>query len=476
MPLTPTPDPTTGPVTLIDPLTESAAAQATDSVTNQLAGSVAKSKPPPPRSSLLRRLSESLSDPVPRILVTVTLISRVGRGVFFTVTVLFITFVIGLSAGEAATVLGISSAVGVGTSYIGGRLADRFSARRMLFALMAAEGLTLGCYPLANNFTSILLIACTLQALNSASNATRMAIVARAFQGPARVQTRAILRTVTNISIALGAAIAGVALLADTAAAYRIVMIGAGVVYLVGVIPLWKLPKRVDAPSQAPKSHTSPIAGRVPDTALRTQPSPFKDRRYLLLTALSAIFGMQFSLSEVGVPLWIANNTAAPTALVSVLLILNTMIVIAFQIPLSRGTHDLQKAGKVVTLAGISMAVASIVYALAAGVSVIPAILLLLLAAVAHAFAEVWSQAGVWGLSFELASESNPGAYQGMFAMGAGIGTMCAPFVIAGTAIKFELAGWIVLAVIFLASALGITAIARKATQPTAVECPKAAV
>lgn len=467
---TPTSDPATGTTPLHHPTPESVAELETENQADQNAESFTASKPPPSQQGFQRSLIDSVSDPVLRILITATLISRVGRGVFLTVTVLYITFVIGLSAGEVAAVLGISSAVGVGTSYLGGRLADRFSARRLLFALTAIEGLTLACYPFASDFTSILIIASIVSGVENASNATRMAIVARAFEGPARVNTRAILRTVTNVSIALGAAIAGVAILVDSAAAYRIVMIGAGAANLVGIIPLWKLPKRVDAPARAPKTRTPNAATNAPDPVPGIQLSPFKDRRYLLLSALSAIFGMQFSLAEVGVPLWIAHNTAAPTTLVSVLLILNTLIVIAFQIPLSRGTDDLQKAGKVVALAGVSMAVASVLYALAAGKSVVPAIVLLLVAAVAHAFAEVWSQAGTWGLSFELAHESNPGAYQGMFAMGAGLGSMCAPFVVAGTALRFGMTGWVILAAIFLGSALGITVIARRAAQAPLLE------
>lgn len=410
-----------------------------------------------PTRGFLRRLGDPTSDPVLRILVVTTLISRVGRGVFLAVTVLYMTFVIGLSAGEAATVLAISSGVGVGTSYLGGHLADRLSARRLLFTLMGVEGLALLCYPLAADFTGILVVASVVSAMGSASNATRMAIVARAFEGPARVDTRAILRTVTNVSIALGAAIAGVALLADSAAAYRTVMIGAGAVQLAGIVPVWKLPQRVDAPAPVLVAGVS-VAGGPPERVR----SPFRDRRYLLLTALSAVFGMQFGLAEVGVPLWIAHHTHAPTAVVSVLLILNTVVVILFQVPLSRGTDDVRKAGKVVALAGLLIAGACLAYGLSAGVSVGPAVVLLLVAATAHAFAEVWSQAGTWGLSFEFANPLNPGAYQGVFAMGAGLGSMCAPLVVAGTALRFGLVGWAALAVVLLASALGISDMARR--------------
>ena len=43
------------------------------------------------------------------------------------------------------------------------------------------------------------------------------------------------------------------------------------------------------------------------------------------------------------------------------------------------------------------------------------AIAVIVLAALAHAFAEVLSQAGGWGLSFELADPVRAGTYQGVF-------------------------------------------------------------
>src|SRR5699024_7350241 len=75
----------------------------------------------------------SLEDPVRRALVTATAVSRIGRGVFFAITVLFFTQIIGLSGTEAAIVLAVASACGVLASLLGGWLADRWSARRLTF-------------------------------------------------------------------------------------------------------------------------------------------------------------------------------------------------------------------------------------------------------------------------------------------------------------------------------------------------------
>lgn len=418
---------------------------------------------PTPTQSFSRRLVDSVADPVLRILVIATIIGKFGRGVFITVTVLYFSFVVGLAAGEVALILGISSAVGVGTTYLGGRLADRLSARRLLVAFMAVEGLALLSYSFADSFQTALVAACVVSAFGSAANTARMAIIARAFDGASRVTTRAILRTVTNVAIAIGAGAAGIALLIGTAEAYRVIIVLAGVMHLAGVVPLFRLPERVD---RAPRVVGADASA---DPAARPGPpgrSPFRDPRYLWLTVLSGVFAMQFGLFEVGVPLWIAHDTSAPEALVSVLLILNSVIVIVFQVRLSRGTHDLRQAGRVTGLAGVLMVAACILYAVAAGLPMWVAITVLMIGATAHAFAEVWSQAGVWGLSFELADEERAGSYQGVFGMGFGVGSMAAPLVVNATALTHGFAGWLGLAALFLLSALGTRSIARRAAPP----------
>jgi MFS family permease len=409
------------------------------------------------RRSIWRRLLDSVSDPVLRILVLNTLVARLGRGVFLTLTVLYFTLIVGLSAVEVAIMLTASSAFGVASSAIAGQLSDRFSARRMVMWCMAVEAVALAGYVFAGSFSGALVVACVVGAADSAGNAARMSIVARAFEGPARVNARAVLRTVTNAAIAIGGVVGGIALLANTPMAFHIVMLGASVVFLASVPIIRALPARVDASPRTVTTETGTV--RTITTSAR---SPWRDRRYLALASLSAVFGMQFGLAEIGVPLWVANNTAAPPAVVAALLIVNTVVVIVFTVPLARGTHDIRRAGTVTAWAGALMTAACLLYYAASTAGVILAVGVLVLAAIAHAFAEVLSQAGGWGLSFELADQAAPGAYQGVFSMGYNLGAMLAPIVITA-ALAFGLAGWIGLAVVFLLSALGTTAIAYRA-------------
>ncbi|MDR6988652.1 putative MFS family arabinose efflux permease [Paenarthrobacter nitroguajacolicus] len=409
---------------------------------------------PAPRQTL----RVALSDPTLKILASAILVSTVGRGIFLTLTVLYFSRFVGLSAVEIAVILSVSSGVGVATSYLGGRLADRFSARRLLVGMVAVQGLAIATYTFAGNFITAVVIACITVGVDRGANATRSAIIARAFDGPNRVNARAVLRTITNLGIATGGMIAGLALLAGTADAFRGMMISAGVVYILSALHLRRLPTRVDAPRHDP-ANPAPKRGA----------SPFRDRRYVLLTGLSGIFGMQFGLAEMGVPLWISQDTSAPDLLISVVLVINTLCVVLLQVPLSRGTDDPRRAGKIVMTGGALMAVACALYALAGGAPVIAAVVLLCGAALLHSFAEILSQAGAWGLSFELANPLQAGAYQGMFGMGSALGAMLAPLVVTATVVDHGPLGWAILAVVFLASAAGIALIARRASTTTAL-------
>ncbi len=423
--------------------------------------------PAPVREGLWRRLTASMSDPVLRALVTSTAVSRVGRGVFLTVTVLFFTQILGLGAGEAALVLAVSSACGVVASLVGGWLSDRRSARRIAFACEALGGLLLAGYAFAGDFLSALILASLSGFFDSVGHSARSAIIARGLAPERRVHARAVLRTVTNLSIALGSGIAAIALALGTAPAYRVVILAAGLLCAIGSIPLLRLPSSVDAPARsttALRTDTGSIntVAQAERSDWRRR-SPWRDPRYLLLTVLSAVFGMQFGVAELGVPLWITQETEAPTVIVSVLLVLNTALVVLFQVRASRGTHDIRVAGRVTMIAGWLMAGACFIYALAAGLPTWAAIAVLVLGMVAHTFAEILSQAGAWGLSFELADPVRAGAYQGVFGMGFSLGALASPMIVNATALTYGLAGWGMLALIFLLAAAGIMLIARRA-------------
>jgi predicted MFS family arabinose efflux permease len=419
------------------------------------------------------RVVRAPADRALRILAAATFVSRVGRGVFVTVTVLYFSLVVGLAPQEVALIMAAAGAAGVLSSLAGGWFADRVSSRWLALALTALTGVALICYVGATDFTVALVIAVIVGAGEQAANSTRMTMIARGFEGDRRVHARAVLRTVTNLGIAAGSGVAALALLDGSGDAYRWLIAGAGLMYVIGSGLFLRLPARVDAPARRAHARAGSRAAAITsvDASTRSRPagvpgrSPWRDPRFLALTATCAVFGMHFGVAEVGVPLWIATDTDAPDVLVSMAIVANTVIVVLFQVRLSRGTHDPRRAGRAAARAAWLMAAACIVYAAAAGASPAAAILIVLVAAITHAFAEVLSQAGGWALCFELADHARPGMYQGVFAMGVAVGAMLAPIVVTATALGLGLLGWAILGAVFLAAGLGTWAVARCARQ-----------
>jgi hypothetical protein len=89
------------------------------------------------------------------------------------------------------------------------------------------------------------------------------------------------------------------------------------------------------------------------------------------------------------------------------------------------------------------------------------------LGALALAAGEVFSEAGNWGLAFELADPRSAGAYQGVSQTGYAVAAMLAPTVVTVTAISHGTPGWALLAVLFLAAGLTTARIAKRAAACT---------
>jgi MFS family permease len=382
---------------------------------------------------------------VSRALTWSTSSGSLAKGLFFSVSALFFTRVIGLSATTVGLGLTVAGAVGVAASFAAGYLADRAGAAPVLVVATLGQGVALLAYIAAGNAVTFTAIACVAVGLQAAQRTAQSALLARHYTGPDRVAVRARLRVITNVFIGLGTAGAALALLVDTRAAYTIAMVTIGALVLLSGIPLRGLNK---------------TGAKVTSVTERGR-SPLTDRRYLAVTALYTILAMQFGLLTVGLPLWVTGRTHAPTVTVAVLIAMNTVLVAVFQVPASRGTHDVPVAGRAVFRASALLAVACGLYAAAVVRSPALAVALLVAGGLAHAAGEVLGEAGSWGLAFELADPASAGAYQGVSQTGAALGNMLAPLVVTATAIEHGTLGWSFLAVLFLAAGVGTLAIAK---------------
>ncbi|GAB3172714.1 putative MFS family arabinose efflux permease [Micromonospora palomenae] len=376
-----------------------------------------------------------LPEPGPaRTLALSTLVNTVGRGTWLTVSALFLTRSVGLSVREVGVGLTVTALVSLIASTPMGYLADRHGPRGIQLAALVASGVFTAALVAVRSFPTFLIVGVLMAVADAASRGARGALIAGAVPADQRVRLRAWLRAVTNVGISVGAVVAGVGLAADTRGAYVALILLDCVTYLLAAVVLLRLAPvpPVPAPTHGPRL-----------IALR-------DRPFLAFTVLDGLMSMHFGLLNIALPLWIADHTTAPHWLISACMLVNTVMVVLFQVRASRGTEDLRGAARAARRAGVVIAVACALFAASAGVPTPAAVALLLAGALVHVVGELWHAAAGWGISFGLAPARAQGQYQGAYGMGMQLGGMVAPVVVTSLAVGWGALGWLVLGGLFL--------------------------
>lgn len=380
-----------------------------------------------------------------RVLAASNLARTIGNGVLVSVTVLFFTRTVGISAEQVGLGMTIASALGMLVSVPAGHVADVLGSRTAAVVFVTLQGLTICGYALVGGFVGFVVASTLVISAQSAADAARGALVAGVAQGKDRVRARAYLRSITNIGISIGAVAGGVALHFDSRAGYVSLLLVCGLLYAVaGLIFL-------AAPSVPP--------------AQKSEDGPtwviLRDRPFAVVALLNTVLVMNGGILTVALPIWIAQRTQAPTLVYSGILLLNTVMVVLFQVRASKGSEDVAGGARALQRCGVLLAVCCGLFAFAAGQPAWLAVVVLGAGALVHVFGELLYSAGSWALSYELAPEHAQGQYQGLFGMSTQLGSMITPVAATTLIIGFGWPGWLVFAAVMLAAGLAAPSVAR---------------
>ncbi|MFI0235273.1 MFS transporter [Streptomyces sp. NPDC016845] len=390
------------------------------------------------------------TDPLLLRLSLFTLVNAFGRGLFFPVSVLYFTRVVGLSATSVGVGLTVAGLFGIAAAVPAGRASDRWGYRPVLTALWTGCGVVLAAYTVIGSYASFLATAIGYAALCQASMGVRNALYAVELPARTRVEGRAHLRMVTNVGMGAGGAFGALALQADSRAGYTALILVDAVAFVVSGVLVHRLP--------------GGTARRTVDHARVESPlRAVRDLPYLSVTVLNAVLALQYSLLEVGLPLWIVRHTDAPRWSAALVMVLNCALVALLQVRATRGVEDLPGAVRAMRRSGLLLALACAVFACTAGLPPLWALMVLVVGAVVQVLAEVLSAAGGWTVGYGLADARAQGVYQGVFNSGQAAATMAAPALVTATAIDHGAAGWAVLGVLFIAAGLGMGPAVRRA-------------
>jgi MFS family permease len=399
-------------------------------------------------SALRARLTALLpADPAQRSFALATLANTAGNGMFYAVSAIYFTQSVGLSPAQVGIGLTIAGLCGLLAGIPAGHLGDIRGPRNVLVGLALAEGAGVAAYALVHGFLAFVLVASVVTTVDRSANAVRSGMIAAMGAPGDRVRLRAYLRAVTNVGITIGAPIGGLALVADTHAAYLTVILVNAATFVLAALLILRVPP------VPPRPHT----GDGPRLAV------LRDRPFVLVAVVHAFLALHFALLDVALPLWIVHRTEAPKWLVAVLLLMNTVTVVAFQVRASRGVETVAQGAVALRRAGIVLAVACVIFAMSGGASAPVAVTLLLVATLVHVTGELLQSAGGWAVSFGLAPEDRQGEYQGLFSTGFAATSMLAPAVLTALCVTWGWPGWIVLGAVFAAAGVGMVPLVRRA-------------
>ncbi|MEU8542486.1 MFS transporter [Streptomyces sp. NPDC048717] len=371
-----------------------------------------------------------------RVLAASNFVYTVGSGLYLTAGVLYFTEAVHLPAAQVGLGLGIagglSLAVGIGV----GHLADRRGARGVYALTLAAQALATAAFVLADSFWLFAVTVGTTMSAKAAGLAARAPLI-RHYGGDRPQTFRAYLRAVTNVGISLGALLAGWAVTVGTLPAYRLLVAGNAVAFAASAAILILLPPTPPAPP----------AGGPRWIALR-------DRPYLLLTALDGVMAVQFKVLTVAVPLWLVTATTAPRWLISGTMLVNTVIVVLFQMRAGRGIDSPAAGGAAYRRAGVAFLVSCSLASLSAGIPAWAAAALLVTAMTIHTIGELWHSAAGFEVSFALAPQHATGQYLGVFGLGAGLAEAFGPGLLIALCVTWGRPGWYVAGALFALTGL----------------------
>ncbi len=185
--------------------------------------------------------------------------------------------------------------------------------------------------------------------------------------------------------------------------------------------------------AEPPSPGTSRVAASSADAAPATKPSnPWRDRGFLRFTAGETVFFLHDSILQVALPLWIVHATDAPVGLAPLLLVVNSVLVVLFQVPLSRFGTTTEAARRLFT----PLAVLFVIGTLAVGASALggPALAVgaLITAAVVLTFAEMIHTIASWEISVALAPDDAQGAYLGVHGLAQSTQRFAGPLLVTG--------------------------------------------
>ena len=319
--------------------------------------------------------------------------------------------------------------------------------------MLVIQCLTATYFIFIHNFAE-LVVAATADMLAMKASIAASESLLRRVAGDDAVAFRSTVHAVQNLALGLGTAGCGVVILIGSPTAFH-VMIGLDALSFLGALLVFM---KVPDYEPLPKPPAAPRFGVLSDKA------------FVAWTAVSGAMNLQLFMINMLLPLWVVEDTHAPSWTVAVFYLITNALIALFQVRVGTKVKTVQQGGSAVRRAGVILLFSCSAMGFAAGLPAWAAVVLLLAAVVVHTYGELWYMAGSFSLNFSLPPAHAQGQYMGFLGIGAGIGEAFAPLLFLSFILTLGKPGLIGMGVFFALVGLIAPAVAKwgERTRPAA--------
>lgn len=416
--------------------------------------------------SLRSAWRDSRAQPDARRLVVIHVVDCIGNGVQFSTLALYLNRQSGLSVWQIGLGLAIGGAFGLLSNLASGRLSDRWGGRRLLAGLLIGLGLAFCLLPLVRGGSQFVAFSIVYSLLHFACGAPFMSLIGDAFGSGQRAQGRAMIRSLGNAGMTFGAGLSALFLGIAAETFLRWSPAVNAVSFLIAGLLVLRL--KIGGPKAAPV-----VLEPAAEPALQPATAPAAPRSHwhaafergmpgLILS--TAVLGLHSSLLATGVPLWISSTHVVPSWVIPVLIGLNTILVVLFQVPAAaRSGESFTSAISGSRLAGIIAALACCVLSISLWPdSTVLATLILLTGFLLLTATELLQNGAAFYLGLSLGPDERRGEYASAFHVTQILESILGPLAIGAVLSGQNGSSWLVFAGVSLVAVLAYPAVASR--------------
>lgn len=328
-----------------------------------------------------------------RILLFSSLVDSVGTALFVTVSVLYLARIRHMSASEIGVILSVASLIGVLATLPLTTVVSRLSDSPALALLNTLQGFLLFLYPCAHAAWQLCLVTSVLAILEGPTGPLRRSLYATR-AGDNVGKARALSRTLVNVGLSVGTALATIPAAAGKESAYLSVIYADAVSYVAvgGLVMLMGEHRAPGAPSTKAQRRT------------RTTSRLLHQPRFVALASANAILSFHSTILEVGLPLWLLRTGRVSLGWIGPLTLINTVLAVLLTYPVSVRMGGPSGSARLLAMGGASLGIAGLLLLGSDSFRGTWYLMFLALSVLALTFAEIAQGVASWEFSTVLLS------------------------------------------------------------------------